>query len=102
MMARAVDFRGANLTLRPPKKLEGAIPPLRVLSTPQATVSRWQFTPAERAEIERSGCIYVVTLDGSGSQPPMIVGTRAAVRAVMAERSPTTWPPDDENEGEDQ
>jgi len=99
MMAHAVDFRGANLTLRPPKNLEGVIEPVRVLSTPEATVSRWQFSPAERAEIERSGSIYVVVVDRSGSQPPMILGTRAAVRAVLAKHGATAF---DENEGEDQ
>lgn len=99
VMARAVDFPGANLTLRPPKSLEGEIPSIRVLSTPQATVSRWEFTPAERAEIERSGSIYVVVLDGSGSQPPMIVGTREAVRAVLAARGTTLDDNDNENEG---
>lgn len=96
-MARAVDFRGANLTLRPPKKLERIVPAVRVLSTPQATVSRWEFTPAERAEIERSGAIYVAVLDGSGSQPPMILGTHAAVGAVLAEQGVKL----DDDEGED-
>jgi hypothetical protein len=72
-MAEPIGFPEANITLGPPPTFEADVVPLPVRRTCDGQlVSCWVLTPEEKAEIARTGKVWLSVWGGS-SQPPVLV-----------------------------
>jgi hypothetical protein len=71
-MAEPVEFDGANVTLYPAGGTVADVVPLHVRQADGALVSCWALTPAECAEILRTGLVWLA-VQGVGMQPPALV-----------------------------
>lgn len=88
-MADAVYFDGANMRLGPPPGAEN-VGDLYTFTNGYCSVSCWQLSPAEIAEINRTGRVFVSVLSGR-TQPPLFVGGEAEVRSVVVDYG-GVWP----------
>jgi hypothetical protein len=71
-MSQPVRFREANLILGPPEGSEDAVVPMPVRRLEGNLVSCWRMSPAELAEIQRTGCVWL-SVWGRETQPPVYV-----------------------------
>lgn len=88
-MAEAVYFEGANRKLGPPRGAEN-VGDLYTYTNGHCSVSCWQLTPEEIAEVARTGRLYVSILSGT-SQPPVFLGGEEEVRALVVDYG-GVWP----------
>lgn len=89
-MANPVEFKGYNVRLYPPIDLHEVIGPLPVYRGGRMSVSCWQLTSEELADVINSGGkLYVALAVGKGnSQPAMYVGSEDTVRQQVADNGP--------------
>lgn len=71
-MASAIDFPQSNKTLIAPAEREETVQPLHIYSNGHQCVSCWELNEEERAEVARTGRIFVNLLSGP-TQPPVYV-----------------------------
>jgi hypothetical protein len=73
-MAAPIGFPESNFNLGPPPGYEEEVVPLPVRRMADARlVSCWVLTPEEKAEIERTGKVWLSVWAGLG-HPPVAVG----------------------------
>lgn len=82
-MANSVDFAGSNRVLVSPPGRDD-VSDLHTFTNGKVSVSCWEFTPEELAEIARTGKVYLSVFFGE-SQPPVFVGTRDRVRSLIVD-----------------
>ena len=82
-MAAAVNFHGANMLLGPPKGSENVCE-LYTYTNGRCSVSCWELSAEELAEIARTGRVFVSIFSGR-SQPPVYVGSEDSVREVVVD-----------------
>jgi len=83
-MSKAVDWYGANMTLKAPKGYtEEQLQDLQIFSNGVVCVSRWQLSDDALAEINRTGCIFASIM--GDTQPPLFVGSHDEVRMLAAD-----------------
>lgn len=74
-MAQGIGFPESNWTMGPPEGMtEDQVKPLAVHKSPGQFVSKWQLTPAEQAEVAKTGVVWVFII-GSAHPPIYIDGT---------------------------
>jgi hypothetical protein len=86
-MAKPVQWHGANRTLTPPKAEEDTsrIESMAVFNNGNMSVSCWQLTPEELADVvQNGGKIYLAVLFGP-SQPPAFIGSEDSVRRIAVD-----------------
>jgi len=81
-MGSPVDFQGANLVLTAPDGVEN-VSPLPCFENGKQVVSCWLLDAAERAEIARTGRVFLVVV--GRSQPPVFVGSAMRAREMTAD-----------------
>ncbi len=81
-MAQPVDFNGTNIIMRAPPGRED-ISDVRAFANGRCFVTCWELTDAEKAEVARTGKVYV-SLFGGGMQP-LFVGGAEDVRSVIVD-----------------
>lgn len=81
-MGIPVDFVGSNLELQPPAGRDD-VQPLPTFTNGNVSVSCWEFTESELAEIVRTGKVYVSCFSGK-TQPPIFVGSRQVVKDLVS------------------
>ncbi|OJX99088.1 MAG: hypothetical protein BGP07_03245 [Rhizobiales bacterium 63-22] len=82
-MATSINFPGSNMTLMPPGGAEN-IDPLHTFTNGVCSVSCWQLSAEEIAEVARTGRIFLTVLSGR-TQPPVFIGSEEAVRSVVVD-----------------
>ncbi len=82
-MAQPVHFHGANMVLGPPQGSENVCD-LFTYTNGRCSVSCWEFSPEELAEIMRTGRVFVSILSGS-TQPPVFIGSEENVRDLVVD-----------------
>lgn len=82
-MAQAVDFPGSNMILKAPDGVEN-VSDLHTYTNGACSVSCWQLSPEELAEVARTGRIYLSVFSGR-SQPPVFVGGEGEVRGLVVD-----------------
>lgn len=82
-MAQGISIKGGNVTMRAPEGEEDRVYDLKVFMNRGNTITAWQLTPEELANIARTGVVYVSFM-GQG-MPPTFVGDENSVRDVTAE-----------------
>jgi hypothetical protein len=87
-MAEGVHFHGANMRLGPPRGAEN-VEPLHTYTNGTCSVSCWQLSEEELAEINRTGCVYVSILSGR-TQPPVFVAPESIMRGFLVDYG-GTW-----------
>lgn len=70
-MADPTDFPGANVMLMPPDGMEGQVRSMPVMLTENGCVSCWELTETERAEVARTGRVWLWVV--GNRQPPVLV-----------------------------
>jgi hypothetical protein len=78
---RPINFNGSNKTLAAPAGRDD-ITPLHVYSDGRQCVSCWELTDEEKAEVARTGVIFVNILSGP-TQPPMYIGVGSLAKALF-------------------
>lgn len=89
-MAAPVDFTGTNTRMLPPKGREDVVE-VKAFRNRACCVTCWQLSDDERAEVSRTGLVYLSVFMGGG-MPPVFVGSEADVRAITADFG-GTFPP---------
>lgn len=82
-MAQAVDFQGSNMVLHAPAGSEN-VSDLRTFTNGMCSVSCWQLSPEEIAEVAKTGRVFLSVFSGR-SQPPVFVGGEEEVRALVVD-----------------
>lgn len=82
-MANVIKFAGANRMLLPPHSAEN-FDALHTYTNGICSVSCWELTPDELAEVQRTGRVFLTVLSGQ-TQPPVFVGSEDAVRSVVVD-----------------
>ncbi len=82
-MAHPVDFAGSNMVLRAPEGAEN-VSDLHTFTNGACSVSCWQLSPEEIAEVTRTGLVFLSVFSGR-SQPPVFVGAQEEVRALVVD-----------------
>lgn len=82
-MANAIEWHGQNKILNSPK--EADYPVLNIFNNGKVSVSCWQLTAEELAEVVQHGGKIFIAVLGGVSQYPMFVGTEESVRSVVAD-----------------
>lgn len=80
-MAQPVEFDGSNMVLRAPEGAEN-VSDLPTFTNGMCSVSCWQLSKEEIAEVARTGRVFLSVFSGR-SQPPVFVGAEQEVRAVV-------------------
>lgn len=83
-MAEAINFDGANMILRAPLGSEEVVKDLHTYTNGKCSVSCWQLSPVEVAEISRTGVVFLSVFSGC-SQPPVFVGDEESVRRMVVD-----------------
>jgi len=86
-MATGIDFAGTNVTMNPPEG-EDDVTPIRAFHNGECCVTCWQLSDDERAEIAKSGKVYLSIWFGGG-MPPAFVGSEDRVRDLVGHFGPT-------------
>jgi hypothetical protein len=89
-MGTPVKFAGYNVNLQTPLNSEN-IAVIPVFNNSICTVSCWELSDEELAEIIKSKRVYLTVLFGKTS-PPVYVGSEETVRSVVADYG--VWPRD--------
>lgn len=82
-MGLPINFQGSNMRLLPPEGADNVID-MPTFTNGTCSVSCWKLSPAEVAEINATGRVFLAVLSGR-TQPPVFVGDEATVRAVVAD-----------------
>lgn len=82
-MTQSVDFEGTNRTLLPPSGAENVID-LRVFNNGSCTVSCWELSDEELAQVSRSRQVFLSVFFGPTS-PPVFVGSEETVRNLVVD-----------------
>lgn len=82
-MANAIKFAGANRMLLPPQGAEN-VDALHTYTNGICSVSCWELSPDELAEVLRTGRVFLTVLSGQ-TQPPVFVGSEDVVRSVVVD-----------------
>lgn len=82
-MGTPVKFSGYNVNLMPPLNSEN-IAAIPVFNNGVCTVSCWELSDEEVAEIVKSRRVFLTVLFGKTS-PPVYVGSEQAVRDVVSD-----------------
>lgn len=82
-MAQPSAFPEANLDLWPPKRAGasygdqfGEVIPLKVCRSGRVMVSRWELSPEEKAEVERTGVIWLAMVADQAQPPALVTGLK--------------------------
>jgi hypothetical protein len=79
-MGAPAHFTEANFVLGPPAGYEEDVVPLPVRRTSDGrSTSCWVLTPEEKAEIARTGKVWLSVWSGLGHPPVMVTGLKAEV-----------------------
>jgi hypothetical protein len=83
-MANPICWHGMNKTLQAPANEDKQrIQDIHVFNNGNCSVSCWQLTPEELADlVQNGGKIYLAVMFGK-SQPPVFVGSENTVRSVV-------------------
>lgn len=85
-MAKPVDWYGVNKTLITPKgETKDRVQDLPVFNNGVMSVSCWQLSPDELADIVQSGGIVFVSVWFGQSSPPLFVGSEETVRSLVVD-----------------
>lgn len=82
-MGAPVQFEGANMLLRAPEGAEN-VSDMHTFTNGICSVSCWELSADELAEINRTGRIYLSVFSGR-TQPPVFVGDEEAVRSIVVD-----------------
>ncbi|NNU62445.1 hypothetical protein [Ochrobactrum soli] len=82
-MATPTKFHGSNMKLLPPAGSEN-VEPLHTFTNGCCSVSCWELSPEEQAEIIRTGRVFLSVFSGR-SQAPVFVGSEDTVRSVVVD-----------------
>lgn len=82
-MGIPADFPGANKVYRAPDGRED-VGDLAVFFNGSAIVSAWKLDPAELAEVNRTGTVFLSVLSG-GVLFPVAVGSEESIRLMVAD-----------------
>jgi hypothetical protein len=80
-MGKPIDFNGTNVKLLGGRE---DVADMHVFGNGQCCVSCWELTQEELDAICKSGRVYLSVFSGESS-PPVFVGSRSTVRAVVAD-----------------
>ncbi|MUO30799.1 MULTISPECIES: hypothetical protein [Rhizobium/Agrobacterium group] len=83
-MAQPVKFDGANMVLRAPAGQEETVSDLYTYTNGHCSVSCWQLTADELAEVNRTGRLFLSVFFGR-SQPPVFIRDEEAVRSIVVD-----------------
>ncbi|WP_454287102.1 hypothetical protein [Rhizobium arsenicireducens] len=83
-MAEAIRFAGANMVLGAPEGQEETCSDLYTYTNGACSVSCWQLSADELAEVNRTGRIFLSVFSGR-TQPPVFVGDEEAVRGLVVD-----------------
>lgn len=88
-MASIVDWSGSNKKLVAPKGYtKEQVQDLPVFNNGVVSVSAWQLSPDELADIVQNGGIVFVSVVAGPSQPPIYVGSEQTCREVCVDYGP--------------
>lgn len=82
-MGAPVQFEGANMLLRAPEGAEN-VSDMHTFTNGICSVSCWELSADELAEINRTGRIYLSVFSGR-TQPPVFVGDEETVRSIVVD-----------------
>jgi hypothetical protein len=82
-MANAIDFAGSNRKLLPPQGAEN-VEALHTYTNGMCSVSCWELTQEELAEVIRTGRVFLTVLSGT-TQPPVFVGSEDIMRSFVVD-----------------
>ncbi|MBD9635950.1 hypothetical protein IB277_06535 [Ensifer sp. ENS07] len=82
-MGAPIQFEGANMLLRAPEGSEN-VSDMHTFTNGMCSVSCWELSVDELAEINRTGRIYLSVFSGR-SQPPVYVGDEESTRSVVVD-----------------
>ncbi|NSY10818.1 hypothetical protein G6L14_02155 [Agrobacterium vitis] len=83
-MAQPVKFDGANMVLRAPAGQEETVFDLYTFTNGACSVSCWELSAEELAEVNRTGRVFLSVFSGR-SQPPVFIGNEEAVRSIVVD-----------------
>ncbi|WP_321385665.1 hypothetical protein [Rhizobium sp.] len=83
-MGEPVSFPGQNMVLRAPPGQEETVRDLYTFTNGYCSVSCWQLSAEELAEINRTGMVFISIFSGR-SQPPVFVGDEESVRSIVVD-----------------
>lgn len=87
-MASAVEFPGANMLLRAPDGAEN-VSDMHTFTNGHCSVSCWELSDDELAEIVRTRRVYLSVLYGR-TQPPVFVSSESVMRGFLVDYG-GTW-----------
>ncbi|QGJ74195.1 hypothetical protein [Sinorhizobium meliloti] len=82
-MGVPVQFEGSNMLLRAPEGAEN-VSDMHTYTNGMCSVSCWELSADELAEINRTGRVYLSVFSGR-TQPPVFVGDEEAVRSNVVD-----------------
>lgn len=82
-MGAPVQFEGANMLLRAPEGAEN-VSDMHTFTNGMCSVSCWELSADELAEINRTGRVYLSVFSGR-TQPPVFVGDEETVRSIVVD-----------------
>jgi len=82
-MGIPVQFSGANMLLRAPEGAEN-VSDMHTFTNGMCSVSCWELSAEELAEVNRTGRIYLSVFSGR-TQPPVFVGDEESVRSIVVD-----------------
>ncbi|MDX0251164.1 hypothetical protein GOC31_20925 [Sinorhizobium meliloti] len=82
-MGIPVQFSGANMLLRAPEGAEN-VSDMHTFTNGMCSVSCWELSAEELAEVNRTGRIYLSVFSGR-TQPPVYVGDEESVRSIVVD-----------------
>lgn len=82
-MAQGVDFKGTNIVMRAPEGRED-VADIRAFKNDQCCVTCWELDLIERAEVARTGRVFL-SVFMSGGMPPVFVGGAEEVRGITVD-----------------
>lgn len=83
-MARAIDFHGSNMVLHAPKGSEETVGDLHTYTNRMCSVSCWELSAEELAEVAHTGRIFLSVFSGR-TQPPVFLGGEEDVRGLVVD-----------------
>lgn len=83
-MAQPIRFKGCNKVLLAPKGEEYRTSDLHTFNNGNVTVSAWQLSPEELADVIATGTVFLSVFYGPSS-PPVYVGNEKTVKELVAD-----------------
>lgn len=82
-MGYPVNFHGTNMKLNPPQGSEN-VEPLHTFTNGVCSVSCWELSAEELAEVIRTGRVFLSVFSGR-TQAPVFVGSEGTTRSVVVD-----------------